>query len=996
MLVLRPITAGQSRYYLESPTPGRWVGAGSQDLGLRGTADPVSLPAVLGGRRPDGELLLARLPAGRRSGFDLIFAAPKSVSLLGALGGDEHQGRFRGAHEQAVAATVGYLERQAAWARRGREGRRIPTSGLVAVAFAHSRSAALDPHLHTHVVVANLAHGDDGRWSCLDSRSLYRHAGAAGAVFQAALRYHLAEQGLHFDWRISRFGLGDIVGVPRSAIDAASLRHREVTDEIEAGMAGKVGRATAAGRSRGAVDRSLSGGASSVDARWRERVAAAGLDQQGAQRLLMVAAGRRLLSAASPARGPDPAAMTRRLSEQHSQFRRPDVVRAAAAVSAGGARAATLEDAADVFLKSAVPAGGDVWTTVDLRRLEERILAAAPAGPSKWPVGLASPQTPPPEGLSDTGREAVDRLIRGGAPVDVVGGVLLSQAAVLDAARTAWEASGHRVAIVSQTERGQARWRALAALEPPPPAPGHATVVVVDNAERWPTSDLHRVTADATARLAKVVLLDGGTAPRRRRAESPAFEALRQTLPVIDAGPVIDTASPTGVRPISDAWPLRHPVVEAGRDATVIVAGSGRAAMDHVVSDWHRRRLAGERPRMVALGPEEAEHLNAMARAIRIRTGELSGPSVEIGGRSYRAGDEVAALRRDPRLGRVGGGTVGRITAVDAEHHAATIRWDGTTESVTVATSEGRSHPGQAGSLPLTHAYATTPPYLRRAHDGPILSLGHVEAVAPHLHPDRVYDVVAAPRAESFRRQVDPLAGLLAQLRGQLDRPAPAPPLPAPLPTPSGRPTSTIPSDVGRPLSELVVEWEQLAEHLRASLPPDSGPELRRLREERESLLSIPYQLRRPDQVAALTTLESRRVTLTAAAGDRAQWLERHRSEIERWGDLTNAVVWREAALGRGAEVRPSVAVREALGSPPQEHRDRQTWRRAAEAIEAHRDRWGLPDEALALADETTAVRDVTRRTGELSILAASQELQRTRQRTLGRGQDRSPTRRGL
>ena len=50
--------------------------------------------------------------------------------------------------------------------------------------FEHFTSRAGDPHLHSHVVVANMAHGVDGRWSAIDGRGLYAHARAAGALEQ--------------------------------------------------------------------------------------------------------------------------------------------------------------------------------------------------------------------------------------------------------------------------------------------------------------------------------------------------------------------------------------------------------------------------------------------------------------------------------------------------------------------------------------------------------------------------------------------------------------------------------------------------------------------------------------------------------------------------------------------------------------------------------------------------------------------------------------------
>ena len=114
MLVLNPIQGGQARYYLDGRAPGWWLGGGASDLGLRNPVDERALPDLLAGHRPGGEMLLGRVPRNRRSGFDLILAAPKSVSLLAALGDDGAAGRLLGAHEQAVRSTLDYLERNAA------------------------------------------------------------------------------------------------------------------------------------------------------------------------------------------------------------------------------------------------------------------------------------------------------------------------------------------------------------------------------------------------------------------------------------------------------------------------------------------------------------------------------------------------------------------------------------------------------------------------------------------------------------------------------------------------------------------------------------------------------------------------------------------------------------------------------------------------------------------------------------------------------------------
>jgi len=61
---------------------------------------------------------------------------------------------------------MAYLETSAAKGRRGQDGVvKVDSSGFVAVAFRQRTSRANDPHLHSHVLIANLCEGGDGRWA---------------------------------------------------------------------------------------------------------------------------------------------------------------------------------------------------------------------------------------------------------------------------------------------------------------------------------------------------------------------------------------------------------------------------------------------------------------------------------------------------------------------------------------------------------------------------------------------------------------------------------------------------------------------------------------------------------------------------------------------------------------------------------------------------------------------------------------------------------------
>ena len=139
----------------------------------------------------------------------------------------------RRAHDAAVGQALGYLEREAGEVRRGKDGRdRLPGGGFVAAAFRHRTSRAGDPQLHTHVLVANMTRGSDGRWSALDGRQLYLQAKTAGTLYQAALRDQLRPLGLA--WVLNANGTAEIDGIPRSVLRGFSRRREQIEDELAA------------------------------------------------------------------------------------------------------------------------------------------------------------------------------------------------------------------------------------------------------------------------------------------------------------------------------------------------------------------------------------------------------------------------------------------------------------------------------------------------------------------------------------------------------------------------------------------------------------------------------------------------------------------------------------------------------------------------------------------------------------------------------------------
>jgi len=180
---------------------------------------------------------------GKKSvhGFDLTFAAPKSVSLVRALRGDVTGKVIAEAHRRAIGAALEYLHQHAGYTRVHnpvtgcKDLQRLP--GLVAVAYQHETSRCGDPHLHTHVIVPNRQARADGALVSLDSKSLYHEAKAAGIVYQAVLRHELhAERG--FEWVAvdERTGMAEIAGVTRGCIAAWSRRSTRLREWARANL----------------------------------------------------------------------------------------------------------------------------------------------------------------------------------------------------------------------------------------------------------------------------------------------------------------------------------------------------------------------------------------------------------------------------------------------------------------------------------------------------------------------------------------------------------------------------------------------------------------------------------------------------------------------------------------------------------------------------------------------------------------------------------------
>jgi conjugative relaxase-like TrwC/TraI family protein len=230
-------------YYLDSGEPrGVWFGDGAARLGLVGEVDDDAFLAVMAGmdpRQPERAL-------GRRydddsvRGFDVTCSAPKSVSVLWALGDERVRAEVLAAHDAAVEAMVGWIERHAHTRYRiGGEVAVVDAEGIVAARFRQHTSRALDPQLHTHVVIANRVASPDGRWLALDARTIKYDQRTLSALYHAGLRAELTDR-LGVRWQAPERGIAELDDIP----EVVRVEFSQRTGDVERRIAEKLDRFT--------------------------------------------------------------------------------------------------------------------------------------------------------------------------------------------------------------------------------------------------------------------------------------------------------------------------------------------------------------------------------------------------------------------------------------------------------------------------------------------------------------------------------------------------------------------------------------------------------------------------------------------------------------------------------------------------------------------------------------------------------------------------------
>jgi conjugative relaxase-like TrwC/TraI family protein len=658
--------------------------------------------ALIAGADPtDPSVQLRNWRVPKVAALDLTFSAPKSVSVLLTVAEPSVASELVDAHEAAVRAAVGWIEDTAVEVRRGAQGMfRYPGEGLIAAAYRHRMSRALDPQLHTHVVAANLTRGPDGRFTALNGTSLYRAAKTGGYLYQAHLRAEISER-LGLEWGPVHKGAAELKDVPREGLEEFSRRRHEMQ------------RAAAEGGFSLGSKRSAE--AAAVDTRerkqygiethtWREeiqaRAAEHGLGRDEVAEIVEHGAKQRERAERADGGAPDEGAAESRelhelgdrlagpegLTERSNTFDERVVLQEFAQAAGQGARVDVVRASADRFghREDVLPARDGAMTTENLVDCERRLIDAA-AGRAGEGCAIV------PAGMIDRAVAGADRpltseqehAVRGcassGHGVDVVEALAgTGKTYTAGILRSVYEAAGYRVLGLAPTGRGARELtdeagiaactidRALIDIEQLGAGLAERTVIVLDEAGMAPTRLTARLLEHAARAGAKVIAIgDSGQLPSV--LAGGWLRAVGDQVGALELTEVMRQRDPGERRALGALHGgLPDLYIEWAAVSGRIDVVRGDRIADQAIAEWIAA-AAGHAPGqvvMIARDNDTRARLNEFARGHRSDIGEL-GAQHSYGATPIAVGERVICRHNDAHVG-VDNGTRGTVRHVDA------------------------------------------------------------------------------------------------------------------------------------------------------------------------------------------------------------------------------------------------------------------------------------------------------------------------------------------
>ncbi len=690
--------ASSDDYYLDGEEPpGFWLGQGARALGLEGTLNKDQFRNLFQGLGPDGQTELVRNAGSpnRRSGWDLTWSVPKSVSTAWSQASPEVRQQIEAAVNQAAGEGTRYLEGIGVVTRRGEDGVIRENASLVFAAFPHSTSRAQDPQLHVHTLLLNVCVRPNGSTGTIDPRELFRHQHTADAMFRVELAAQLEQR---LGLRAVRDGRAfEVFGVDRELMGTFSKRRREIESVLtERGLSGSKAAEAVAFETRA---RKVARPREELFAEWQQ----VGRDHHWSTRELSW-----LLE--TPFRPRDLTVERRvtsdtaldRLTLHESHFAIRDLTRAIAEEAQGrGLDAADVRKLRDALLRSRrlIPLGEyrreERFTTQEVLQAEKQLLATAaglrqaesPIANPPWITDLVLDQHPT---LSSEQRTAIESVTASRGGIQLVSGMAgTGKSFAFGVAREIWEIQGLSVAgaclsgkAASGLQEGsgipsQTLHRLLGEIQRGERVLDPRSVVLIDEAAMVGTRQLRDVAVACSTAGAKLVL--AGDAGQLQSIEAGGgFAALSRSLGTADLTQILRQREAWARKAVKDFAFGRAEVALAAYDARglLTVQAEPESAEGRLLADWCRTGRDDPRGRVILGGTQaEVARLNALAQQARLDAGRLVGEPVRVGEERFFLNDRVLFLRNNATLG-VFNGEMG--TLMNREGTALTIAMDHT------------------------------------------------------------------------------------------------------------------------------------------------------------------------------------------------------------------------------------------------------------------------------------------------------------------------------
>jgi len=169
-------------------------------------------------------------------GQDLTFSAPKSLSLLYALGNQEQQKIALNAHLTAVKKTLELIRDDQIITRETKDGQTVFVKGttMSAVVFDHVTSREKDPQLHSHAIILNqTTRATDGEKRAIDFKATLKGTDRKklDVLYKSEISHELIKAGINIEWDKDGKNFS-IKGITPEQEEAFSKRRSEIKEYI--------------------------------------------------------------------------------------------------------------------------------------------------------------------------------------------------------------------------------------------------------------------------------------------------------------------------------------------------------------------------------------------------------------------------------------------------------------------------------------------------------------------------------------------------------------------------------------------------------------------------------------------------------------------------------------------------------------------------------------------------------------------------------------------